>query len=73
MLGCVQVESRGDFMTTKKPGQNTGNSGGLFNEVKPNGGATGNYAAVADNKPLPPTSKPGSSWKLVVKTPNSKR
>lgn len=57
----------------KKPGSNTGNSGGIFQEVGPRGGARPNFAAVPDNKPLPPTSKPDSTWKPVSRTPNSKR
>ena len=58
---------------SKKPGQNTGNSGGIFQEVGPKGGKQPNYAAVPDNKPLPPTSKPGHGWQQISKTPNSKR
>lgn len=55
----------------KKPGSNTGNSGGIFAEKGPRGGDVGNYAAVPDNRPLPPTSKPGHTWQQVSKTPNS--
>lgn len=58
---------------TKKPGTNTGNQGGIFQEVGPRGGAKPNYATVADNKPLPPTTTPGSSWKPVKITPDSTR
>ena len=58
---------------TGKPGQNTGNNGGIFQEQGPRGGRRPNYAAVADNKPLPPTSSPSSTWVQVSKTPNSKR
>jgi hypothetical protein len=57
----------------KKPGSSTGNGGGIFQEVGPRGGARPNYATVADNKPLPPTTTPGSTWKPVRTTPNSKR
>lgn len=56
-----------------KPGTSTGNGGGIFQEVGPKGGARPNYVTVADNKPLPPTSSPGSTWKPVHTTPNSKR
>lgn len=57
----------------KPPGSNTGNNGGIFQEVGPRGGARPNYAAVPDNKPLPPTTTPGSTWKPVTRTPNSHR
>lgn len=57
----------------KKPGTNTGNNGGIFQEVGPQGGLRPNYATVPDNKPLPPTSKPNSGWKPVHTTPNSKK
>ena len=57
----------------KKPGSNTGNSGGIFQEVGPRGGRQPNFAAVPDNKPLPPTTKPNSGWVPVKVTPNSKR
>lgn len=57
----------------KKPGTNTGNQGGIYQEIGPKGGARPNFATVADNKPLPPTSSPGSTWKPLKVTPNSKR
>jgi hypothetical protein len=57
----------------KKPGQNTGNKGGIFQEQGPRGGLKDNYAAVPDGKPLPPTSKPGSTWVPTHTTPDSKR
>ena len=57
----------------KKPGQSTGNQGWIYQEVGPNGGLKTNYSTVADNKPLPPTSKPGHGWSLVKVTPPSKR
>ena len=56
-----------------KPGQNTGKNGGVFQEIGPKGGKLPNYTTVADNKPLPPTSKSGNQWQQIVKTPNSKR
>lgn len=58
---------------TKKSGASTGNSGGIFQQVGPRGGAQPNYAAVADHKPLPPTTKPGHTWKPVKVTPDSRR
>ena len=60
-------------MTIKKPGENTGKDGGIYQEVGPRGGKKDNHAAVSDNKPLPPTSTPGNKWKLVTRTPDSKR
>lgn len=58
---------------TKKPGDNTGNNGGIFREVGPRGGQRDNYAAVPDNRRLPPTTTPGAGWKPVHRTPDSKR
>lgn len=58
---------------SKKPGQNTGDSGGIFQEIGPRGGKQSNYTTVPDNKPLPPTSKPNHSWEQIQKTPDSKR
>lgn len=57
----------------KKPGQSTGNRGGIFQEVGPKGGRQPNYTTVPDNRPLPPTTKPGRAWKPVKVTPNSNR
>jgi hypothetical protein len=56
-----------------KPGSNTGSNGGIYQEIGPRGGEKPNFATVADNKPLPPTSTPGHTWKPVQLTPNSKR
>lgn len=56
-----------------KPGQNSGNQGGIFQQVTPTGKPVSNYVTVPDNRPLPPTTKPGHTWKPVVTTPNSKR
>jgi len=56
-----------------KPGQNTGNNGGIYQEVGPRGGEKPNFATVADHKPLPPTTKPGNTWQPVARTPDSKR
>lgn len=58
---------------SKKPGDNTGKGGGIFQEVGPRGGKLPNFAAVPDNKPLPPTTKPGHGWTPVKTTPDSKR
>ena len=60
-------------MSTKKPGESTGDKGGIFQEVGPKGGGRPNYATVADNKPLPPTTQPGNAWKPIKTTPPSKR
>ena len=46
-------------MTIKRPGENTGKQGGVFQEVGPKGGKQPNYTTVPDNRPLPPTTKPG--------------
>jgi hypothetical protein len=57
----------------KKPGENTGKKGGIFREQGPRGGLLNNYATVADNKSLPPTSKAGNTWISVKTTPDSKK
>jgi hypothetical protein len=57
----------------KKPGQNTGLNGGIYQEVGPRGGKKENYATVRDDEKLPPTTQSGNSWELVNRTPNSKR
>ena len=59
--------------TTKKPGQNTGSNGGIYQEVGPKGGTKPNYATVPDKTTLPPTTEPGNAWKPLKITPNSKR
>jgi hypothetical protein len=59
--------------TTKKPGQSTGGNGGIYQEVGPRGGKQPNYTTVPDNRPLPPTTKPGHTWKPVKITPTSDR
>jgi hypothetical protein len=59
--------------TSIKPGTNTGKKGGIFQEIGPRGGSKPNYVTVPDNKPAPPTSSPGSTWKQVHKTPDSKK
>ena len=56
-----------------KPGQNTGKNGGIYQQVGPQGGLKPNYVTVPDNKPLPPTTKPGDAWKQTNRTPDSKR
>lgn len=56
-----------------KPGQNSGKEGGIYRETGPRGGKTENYSTIPDNKPAPPTSKPGNTWDQVKRTPDSKR
>lgn len=59
--------------SNKKPGQNTGKAGGIYQEVGPRGGSKDNFATVRDHQQLPPTTQPGSTWKPVKVTPDSKR
>ena len=58
---------------SKKPGENTGKNGGIYREVGPRGGKKDNWTTVSDNKPMPPTSSPGSTWQQVKRTPDSNR
>jgi hypothetical protein len=60
-------------MSGKKPGSSTGKDGGIFQEIGPRGGKLPNYTTVPDNKPLPPTTRPGHSWRPVKTTPDSNR
>ena len=57
----------------KTPGTNVGDKGGIYQQIGPRGGKQSNYATVADNKPLPPTTKPGHTWSPVKITPTGDR
>jgi len=50
--------------TTKKPGESTGNKGGIYQEVGPRGGKQPNYATVPDNRP-PAASSHNQAWPHV--------
>mgnify|MGYP003623521428 CR=1 FL=1 len=56
-----------------KPGENSGNDGGIFREVGPRGGLHDNYATIADDKIAPPTSSPNCTWVQIERTPDSKK
>jgi len=58
---------------TKKPGENTGRDGGIYQEVGPRGGEKENFATVRDNERLPPTTESGHAWKRIKRTPDSNR
>lgn len=58
---------------TKKPGENTGKNGGIYQQEGPRGGKQPNYTTVPDNKPMPPTTAPGHVWRPVKITPDSHR
>ena len=62
-------------MTKKgiKPGENTGNNGGIYQEIGPRGGAKDNFATIRDHQKAPPTQNPGSTWVSIKRTPDSKR
>ncbi|MES2942528.1 MAG: hypothetical protein V4772_06635 [Pseudomonadota bacterium] len=57
----------------KKPGENTGNQGGIYQEIGPRGGRQPNFTTVPDRRQLPPTTKPGHTWIPTKVTPNSHR
>ena len=62
------------IMTNKiKPGQNTGNNGGIYQEIGPRGGRKDNYATIKDNQKAPPTQNSGGSWIQIKRTPDSSR
>jgi hypothetical protein len=55
-----------------KPGERPSDSG-QFKEVGPRGGKVSDTEITGiQNKPLPPTSKPGNKWELVDKTKHKK-
>ncbi len=58
---------------SKKPGSSSGSDGGIYQEHGPRGGPRDNYVTVPDNHIMPPTSSPGSVWKPMHRTPDSKR
>lgn len=47
-----------------KPGSEAPVSG-IYEQVGPRGGRTGEQAVSTEGNPLPPTDKPGQSWVLV--------
>jgi len=47
-----------------KPGTETPTSG-IYEQIGPRGGRTGEQATSTEGKPLPPTEKPGQTWNLV--------
>lgn len=57
----------------KKPGTNTGSQGGIYQEQGPRGGRRDNFTTVPENRPLPPTSQPGSTWVRINSTPHGSR
>lgn len=52
-----------------KPG-NRAPASGQYEEVGPRGGRTGHEVTTVRGEPLPPTSKPGSSYVIVDRTRN---
>ncbi|MEM7667322.1 MAG: hypothetical protein AAF250_15830 [Pseudomonadota bacterium] len=58
---------------SKKPGSNSGDDGGIYQETGPRGGRYENYSTVRDNERMPPTTQPGRSWTRIRRTPDSKR
>jgi hypothetical protein len=60
-------------LNMKKPGESSGDRGGIYREVGPRGGQRDNFATVPDDHRMPPTTTPGAKWKPVHITPDSKR
>ncbi len=46
---------------------------GIYEQVGPRGGNTGNHAVSTAGKPLPPTSKAGQGWTLVKPANKNKK
>ncbi len=53
-----------------KPGEKTPHSG-LYEQVGPRGGHTGETVVSEQGNPLPPTDEPGQGW--VLDTPSGKK
>jgi len=51
----------------KKPGEKADTSG-QYEIIGPRGGRTGKEVTVVKGEPLPPTPKPGETYKIVDKT-----
>ena len=56
-----------------KPGENSGQSGGIYQATGPRGGAKEAYATIPDNKIAPPTPAPNQTWKPIKITPKGKK
>lgn len=52
-----------------KPG-NKAPASGQYEEVGPRGGGTGHEVTSTKGKPLPPTQKPGNSYRVADRTKN---
>lgn len=52
---------------TKKPGEKADTSG-QYERIGPRGGKTGHEVTVVKGEPLPPTPKPGETYKISDKT-----
>lgn len=57
----------------KPPGSNSGNDGGIYQEIGPRGGRRDNFTTVPEHRPMPPTTTPGATWVPVKRTPHGKR
>ena len=58
---------------SKKPSENSGKRGGVYQQVGPRVGKTENFTTVRDNQRFPPTTQPNHTWAPVKVTPDSKR
>ncbi|CAM3293098.1 hypothetical protein ABLA30_05155 [Xenorhabdus nematophila] len=58
------LKLKGQFMFLN-PNDFTGRSGGLFQEVDPDGNEIFNFVVVGDNRKMPQTMKHGHQWKPV--------
>ncbi|SQJ26381.1 putative cytoplasmic protein [Salmonella enterica subsp. enterica] len=58
---------------TLKPGEKSGNNGGIYVEVGPRGGIKDNFATIAETKPRHQRNALKATGVLAKRTPNSKR
>ncbi len=66
----LAIEMVPEVMMGKKPGSNSGSTGGIYREVGPRGGPRDNFTTVPEGTTFPPTSAPGNTWVAVKQTPH---
>jgi hypothetical protein len=66
-VGRISMETgKSGFLSPGTPAPRSG----IYEQVGPRGGRTGEQADSTRGKPLPPTDRPGRGWRLVTPTHN---
>jgi hypothetical protein len=55
------------------PGARIGRDAGVFQERGPRGGWRDNFATIAENRKVPPTTGKGATWVRIGATPHGHR